>query len=140
MPRFNIVTIIAGVDFSLCRARILDPQNVARNYVGSNGPPAADGTPHRQRVNVGRYKGRKFGVGFDAAISGDDLAAVLAAIDAADATQTPFRVQMEDALMVIDALVWPDEDAGLFTRGDESEGMVEGVTLRFVGVGPYVAP
>jgi hypothetical protein len=138
VPRWNTTTIIAGVDFSTCRARILDPQNVARNYVGSNGEPAAEGTPHPQRVNTGRYKGRKFGVIFDAAISADDLAALLAAVDDAAAAQTPFRVQMENALMVIDALAWPDEDAGFFTEGDESEGMVEGVSLRFLGVGPYV--
>jgi hypothetical protein len=137
MPRFNTTTIIAGVDFSACRAVIVDGPLFASNYRGSNAI-AADGTPHPQRVNKG-VKGNKFGCQMDKADKTLILAA-LAAIQAAEAAGTTFRVQMQDALYNIDVLVYPDYDVQPFTHGPESEDIIEALVFRFIAMAQYVAP
>lgn len=142
MARWCTETIIADVDFSGCRVVIIDPQHTFSNYAGSLGPPSRGGSFHPQRTNTGRYKGRKWGAQFEAGAEAEVLLEALENIRAAEAAQTPFRVRQVDGLVVIDAIVWPDYDMGedWFTRGPESDGMVDNVAFHFGGVGPYIAP
>jgi hypothetical protein len=137
MPRWNIVTIIAGVDFSLCRATIVDGPRFATDYRGSTAR-SATGKVHVQRVNVGPIA--KFGVHMDNA-NASDITELESAIRDSEAAGTAFRVQLQNALRTLDlwAIVDYDVDTWL-THGDESEGQIPDVTLRFESVGPYVAP
>jgi hypothetical protein len=134
MPRWNTTTIIAGVDFSLCRAVILDGAQFASGYRGSVAQ-AADGTPHIQRVAKG-VKGNRFGSQMVKARA-ELILEALTAIREAEAAQEAFRVQEVDGLYDIDVWVYPDYDVQWFTHGDESEGIIENVVFRFVALAQY---
>lgn len=136
MPRWNIVTIIAGVDFSQCKAVIVDGAAFSTIYAGSVAR-AADGLPHPQRVNRG-VKGISFGVRMERA-EAEAINELRAAVQAAEAAAQAFRVQVKDALYDKDVWAIPDySQATWITHADESEGIIEGVVLRFIAMALYV--
>jgi hypothetical protein len=131
MPRWNIKTKIAGVDFSNCRATIIDGDAFASDFRGSI-TPAADGTPHVERANKG-VKGNKFGVSMLYA-EAQMIKDTLAAIQAAEADGEPFVVELEDALYDLALYVYLDYDQRPYTHGPESEDIIQNVVFRFVAL------
>lgn len=139
MPRWNIQTIIAGVDFSLCRAVILNRTRFATEYAGSSSNVASGGT-HEQRVrrDGDGVAGIHFGVHMERA-EAEALNTLRAAIQGTEAAAQAFRVQLQDAQYIIDVWAVTDytQDTWL-SDGDESEGIIENVTMSFIAKARYV--
>jgi hypothetical protein len=134
VPRWNTETLVAGVDFSQCRATILDGPNFATIYAGST-VIAGDGTPHTQRVNRG-VKGLKFGTSMPFAPAAQ-INAARTAIEATEAAQEPFHVRLVNALYEIDVWAIVDYDQQWLAHGEESEGIIENLVMRFVALSVY---
>jgi len=131
VPRWNSVSIIAGVDFSQCKALTVGGARFKSNFRGSI-TPSADGTPYVQRINKG-VKGNKFGVTMEFA-DATMLSSALTAIQTAENLGQAFRVQLTDALNAIDVWAILDYDQESFTHGAESEGIVSNVAFQFVAL------
>lgn len=132
MPRWAIITIIAGVDFSQCAATIINGGRFATTRRGSI-VRAADGAPHVQSINVG-VKGLGFGINMQYA-DADLINQARVAINTAEAAQAAFVVHIQDALYDINVWAYPDYDVDEWlSTGPESEGIIENVTFRFVAL------
>lgn len=135
MGRWNIQTIIAGVDFSLCRAVIVDGANFATLYAGSVAR-SAFGIPHVQRVRRD-VKGLPVGVHMERA-EAETINTMRAAVQVKEAAAQAFRLQLQDALYTLDVWAVPDYSQQTWiTHGEESEGIIENVTMRFIVVDNY---
>lgn len=129
MARWATKVIIAGVDFSGCRAELVDGQGFHSDFAGSS-DHANDNTVHTQVVNRGK-KGIHFGVQF-LSTQEDDLEDMLIAIQVAQSTNTTFVVEVEEGFYDVNVNAVPDYDQQWFTHGKHSEGWYENVTLRFI--------
>lgn len=133
MARWATEVVIAGVDFTGCRAEVLDGDGFVSNVAGSV-DWGNDFSPSIQ-VFDREKKGIAFGLQFGT-MAIDKLNDTIDAIQAAAALQTGFRVQVEEGLFSderaidVDAVV--DYNQRWLTKGPHSEGYIEGVTLRFI--------
>ena len=142
MPRWCEVATFGGVDLSDCRVLIEDREQFlllspSTPDAGSS-EPGADGTAHIQLLSL-EYRGRHFGASIpncEAQALKDIRDVIMAGL--ANVPATPIQVHLQDALVDIQALCFPDFTVPKWlTAGPESEGMIENVILRFESVGSY---
>jgi len=137
MPRWATVATITSadesvsIDLSACRTLILGGEDALAGYGGSS-VQAADGTPHVQTIFLGT-RGLAFGFNLKFCPA-DKLAAVVALVRAALESNTFLRVQAQDAVTTFACLAVPDFTQRWITKGQESEGIVDDVTFRFLSV------
>lgn len=129
MARWATLIEIAGVEFTGCRAEIVDAQPFLSSYAGSV-DQANDGTPYPQVFNRG-VKGIQFGVQFQNTESAK-ITDVFSAIQTAEGANTTFEVHIEDGLYDVNVHVVPDYSTQWFTHGKHSEGWYESALFRFI--------
>jgi hypothetical protein len=130
MARWATKVIIAGVDFTGCRATLIDAQAFHSDFAGS-ADWANDNTVHTQVVNRGK-KGIRFGVQF-LSTEQDKLEDMILAIQTAQNTNTTFVVDVEEGFYDVEVNAVPDYSVDpWFTHDKHSEGWYENVTLRFI--------
>lgn len=131
MARWATNIKIAGVDFTGCRAEILDGAGFQSAYAGSV-DWANDAKPHTQVFNRG-VKGIPFGIKF---VSTDisRLQSTLAAIATAQGTNTTVVVELTEGIYTIKVNAVPDYSQTWLIHGKHSEGWYEDVAFRFVSV------
>lgn len=131
MARWATNVKIAGVDFTGCRAEILDGAGFQSAYAGSV-DWANDAKPHSQVFNRG-VQGIPFGIQFTSTEIAK-LITVLANIATAQGSGSTFVVELTEGLYTINVNAVPDYSQTWLIHGKHSEGWYEDVSLRFISV------
>lgn len=135
MARWATLVDIAGVDYTGCRAEIIDGQAFLSPMVGSV-DWANDMTPHVQLINRG-VKGIQFGINM-LSVESSKITSTVNNIKTAQSTNTTVRVRITDGLYTIDVNAVPDySQQEWLTHGPHSEGWYQNVVWRFVSKGQY---
>lgn len=130
MARWATFCEIAGNSFTGCRAELVDGHQFNSLYVGSI-DFGNDGMPHVQVVNRG-VKGIQFGISMVSAL-GTTIQAALADIQAAQAGNTTFEVEITEGLYTVAVNAVPDyNQTPWFSYRKHSEGYYEEALWRFV--------
>jgi len=130
MARWATVCIIAGVDYSACRTKIIDPGGLQSPFAGSS-ETSNSGNPNVQTINRG-VASVKFGIKMARALE-SNISSTISAIQTAQGLGQTIRVQISDGIYVvdIDGTVDYDQEAWL-THGEFSEGVYEDLIWRFI--------
>jgi hypothetical protein len=138
---WNETTIVAGVDFTGCRAYIIGGNKFATKYAGSTVPTAGGGNHTQRVVRAGSGVANiPFGVRLTNA-DAVDLVSVRAAIQTAEQNAEAFRVQLVNAQYDLDlwAIVDYSQQSWLDHPDDgEIAGMVRDVKMNFIAQALYV--
>jgi len=131
MARWATTVTIGGVDFTGCRAEIIDGEPFFSEYVGSV-DYGNDKTVHAQVVNRGT-KGVAFGIQFVSSEQGD-IEDLVDAVRAAQGSNATFNTTITDGIFEVNVNSIPDynQSKGWLTLGKHSEGWYENMLIRVI--------
>jgi hypothetical protein len=131
MARWATICKIADVDFTGCRATLVDAHQFNTEFVGSV-DWVNTGKAESQIVHRG-VAGIQFGIAMTSAEM-TKCQSTLTAIQTTQMSNTLFVVNIAEGLYTLDLWVKPDYTApeGWFTYEKHSEGMLENVLWRFI--------
>lgn len=133
MARFASVIEIAGISYTGCRGLLINGEEFADAIRGSVNW-GLESTPHPHSIDT-LFKGLPFGVSLGSDDGGNLISKVnltLNAIKTARATVGYFTFVWVDEQYNINAKLIQDFNQQWYTTGRYSEGVIKGITFRFI--------